>query len=127
MIFQNGGYRMTIQRKPNYINPLSMMDRKQNKVQELQNKRQMLQNQMLLRKAMSAETGGMPVQEEKAMEKRLEELSSELRAEKDNMDVYTKGEEASESAGIYQVKQGIGMAQEISFAPYRGEIGNPES
>lgn len=118
---------MTIQRKPNYINPLSMMDRKQNKVQELQNKRQMLQNQMLLRKAMSAETGGMPVQEEKAMEKRLEELSSELRAEKDNMDVYTKGEEASESAGIYQVKQGIGMEQEISFAPYRGEIGNPES
>lgn len=114
---------MSIQRKPDYINPLSMMDKKQNKVQELQNKRQLLQNEMLLRKAMSAETGGMPIQEEKAMEKRLDELSQELRAEKGNMDVYTK-EEALESAGIYQVKPGSGAEQEVSFAPYDGNLGS---
>lgn len=47
-----------------------------------------------------------------SLEKRLEELSSELRAEKGNMDVYIKGEEPAETAGIYQVKQGICMKQE---------------
>lgn len=114
---------MSIQGKPGYVNPLSMLGNKQDKAQELQSKRQQLQNEMLLRKAMSAETGGMPVEEEKAMEKRLEELSQELRAEKGNVDVYEKGEETLKEAGIYQLKQEAGNKREAAFIPYDGAFG----
>lgn len=115
---------MSIQGKPGHVNPLSMLGNKQDRVQELQNKRQQLQNEMLLRKAMSAETGGMPVAEEKAMEKRMEELSQELRAEKGNMDVYEKGEETIEAAGIYQLKQEAGGRQSVSFTPDNKAFGS---
>ena len=114
---------MSIQEKIGYVNPLSMLGNKQDKAQELQNKRQQLQNEMLLRKAMSAETGGMPVEEEKAMEKRLEELSQELRAEKGNVDVYEKEENITKEAGIYQLNREAGNQREVAFVSYDRTFG----
>ena len=92
---------MSIQIKPGYTNPLAAMERNkanrnQNQqisqkpgdnsdtVSSLQNKQQQLQNEMLLIKAVGADTGQNSAETLKNMEEKLEEITNTLRTAKAN-------------------------------------------
>lgn len=87
---------MSIQIRPIYMNPLTMIKgqgpgvgqriigqrKPSDKVRELQLRQQQLQNEILLRKAAGSDSGGISPEQQNVMEKKLEELSAELRAAK---------------------------------------------
>ncbi len=87
---------MSMQIRPGYINPLTMMADKKfvrklgqpaakqaeqvDKVAELQTKRQQLQNQMLLLKATGTDSAGAAAETEKVVAEALEKVTAELRS-----------------------------------------------
>ncbi len=104
---------MTMQIRPGYVNPLSMVKgsklnpkageaMKQGEgsgdIRELQARQQQLQNTMLMMKASGSDSSGMSPEMEKRMEKELEKVSKELKKakkeealpqkEKRNRDIY---------------------------------------
>lgn len=146
---------MSLSVKPGYVNPLSMMGEKKNgltannpltqkdekarNVQNLQLKKQALQNQIVLFKGTSNGVSENPETEE-ALEKQLEEIASLLKTAKsqevfstegkkdmelsapakENFDVYAKEAEKTDSFGLYQLLQNEEKnGYTISFSPYR--------
>lgn len=135
--------------KPGYINPLTMMGQKKdglyrpqaesekkqsdqkNDVEQLEIRRQTMQNQLLLMKNTSNGSGfsGDTV---KALEENLEEITQELQTAKaqiqiqtesvssrdaSNYDQYQKEREKTEAPGLYEMKYGEDGYQ-IVFQPY---------
>lgn len=101
---------MSMQVKPGYLNPLTTVKSSKlnpgagkamgqlggtGEVRDLQVRQQQLQNTMLLMKATSADGGGISEKTEKAIEKKMEEVNTELRKAKAerNKDVYEKSGE----------------------------------
>ncbi|MEY8338881.1 hypothetical protein AALB16_12810 [Lachnospiraceae bacterium 62-35] len=89
---------MSMQVRPNYVNPLTMMSGREtkwklgqsttkqegkiNKVKELQTKQQQLQSQILLMKTVGTDSAGATAKSRKMLEEKLENISVELRAAK---------------------------------------------
>lgn len=85
---------MSMKIRPDYINPLTMLDKKgapklgqptakqTDKVSELQTKQQQLQNQVLLLKASGTDSAGATAETQKVLEAELEKVSTELRTAK---------------------------------------------
>ena len=102
---------MSMQVRPGYINPLSMMKNENAKlklgqsvtdrkgqvgnVTELQNKQQQLQNQMLLLKATGTDSAGTTADTQKALEEELEKVTAELRTAKKDLVQTTERTEQS--------------------------------
>ena len=112
---------MSMQVKPGYVNPLTMMKDHgaglgglkkagkaekgmKDKVKELQMRQQQLQSEMLLTKAIGTDTGGNTVEK---VETKLDEVREELKVAR--KDYYVKREDNQESAGIYEVKERDGQ------------------
>lgn len=87
--------RMSIQIKPGYTSPLVTMEQnkanrnknhqisqKSDKVTSLQSRQQQLQSEMLLMKAVGADTGQNSKEKLKNMEEKLAEVSNDLRTAK---------------------------------------------
>ena len=115
---------MSMQVKPGYVNPLTMMkdhgaglgglkkagkveEGMKDKVKELQMRQQQLQSEMLLTKAAGTDTGGNTVKKLEKVETKLDEDREELKAAR--KDYYVKREDNQESAGIYEVKERDGQ------------------
>lgn len=151
---------MSMQVRPDYVNPLSMMTDKSDKlklgqpaekqggqtdkVTELQNKQQQLQNQMLLLKATGTDSAGATADTQKVLEAELEKVTAELRTAKTdcvqtteqseqssldaqpvsirrNRDLYEPTTTETISPGIYQVEKDEEQGYKISFSPYSEE------
>ena len=139
---------MSMKVRSNYINPLTMMDKKNTQrpgqsgisrrdtVSELQTKQQQLQNQMLLLKATGTDAGADP-DAQKALEAELQKVSAELRTAKADpsqtveqtdktqsiharrsQDCYESEETQTAAPGIYQVDKDPEQGYKISFLPY---------
>lgn len=139
---------MSMKVRPDYINPLTMMDKKNTQklgqsgvsqkdtVSELQTKQQQLQNQMLLLKATGTDATADP-DTQKALAAELEEVCAELRtakadprqvvermderqsiSTKRNQDWYESEKAQTAAPGIYQVERGEEQGYRISFLPY---------
>lgn len=135
---------MALAVKPGYKNPLTVMkqknprqvptaitrqkDEKSRDVQDLQTKRQTIQNQILL---MKDSTNGAAADTQEVLEEKLEEISAELRAAKSQeaqmagapaadgrFDSYVPSTEEEASSGLYQVRQDGDGIYEILFSPY---------
>ena len=148
---------MPLKVKPGYVNPLTMMNQKKpgagpkalslqpktktEEVQDLQTKRQTMQNQMLVLKSTSdAGMSGGDLQE--SMEKKLEELTTELKAmksqaarevtvkpeddvssmvskmKKPEYDKYEKEKLSKSSPGLYEKKGDEEKKYTLAFQPY---------
>lgn len=111
---------MSMQVKPGYVNPLTMLRNQgshagesqgaygmqkdtKDKVKELQIKQQQLQSEMLLMKGTGSDSGTDSVTKLEKMESKLDEVTHELRTAKN--DYYEKGEGHKASAGVYEVKE----------------------
>lgn len=85
---------MSMKIRPDYINPLTMLDKnaapkidrptakQTDKVSALQTKQQQLQNQVLLLKASGTDSAGATAETQKVLEAELEKVSTELRTAK---------------------------------------------
>lgn len=144
---------MSMSVKPGYINPLSMMGQnkdqngfvknplsqpKQGKgynVQDLQNKQQALQNNILLLKSTS-DGASLSGESQEILTEQLEEVQAELNtaklqearstAETDskltarlNFDTYEASARSIESPGLYEVLRDQEKGYQISFHPYK--------
>lgn len=148
---------MPMDMKPGYVNPLTMMNRKKpgaapkafplqqktksDEVQELQTKKQTMQNQMLVLKSTS--DGGLSSGDlENSMEKKLEELTTELsevksqaarevpvkqedvvslmaeKIKKPEYDKYEKEKPVKASPGLYEKKGDEEKQYTLFFHPY---------
>lgn len=91
---------MSMEIRKNYVNPLTMMKTHQkqklqkaasssqdhsNRIKELQSKQQQLQNTLLLMKSTGSDSSGISPENQKALEKKLEEVSQELQATKSEL------------------------------------------
>lgn len=91
---------MSMEIRKDYVNPLAMMKTKShqklkqitaspknqtNKVKELQNKQQQLQNALLLMKCTGSDSNGMSPKTQKVLEEKLEEVSLELQTAKSEL------------------------------------------
>lgn len=139
---------MSMNVRPDYINPLTMMDKKNTQklgqpsasqkdtVSELQTKQQQLQNQMLLLKATGTDATANP-NTQKALAVELEKVSAELRTAKADpsqlavqvdetqstcakrsQDWYESEKTQTAAPGIYQVEKDEEQGYRISFLPY---------
>lgn len=119
---------MSVQLKPNYINPLTMLKgnsrthktgqmttpkEKVDKIKELQAKQQQLQNEMLLLKSNGSADGDISAKRQEEIENRIEEVADDLRSAKadsatvlsrrePDQDYYEKEEQSPFLAGIYR-------------------------
>ncbi len=89
---------MTVQVRPDYVNPLTMRNDRESRwklgqhkgipggktdtVAELQTRQQQLQSQMLVMKATGTDGAGATTESQKILKEKLEELTHELRAAK---------------------------------------------
>lgn len=137
--------------RTDYVNPLAMMDKRQSgqgaaspvgkrnsSVEDLQNKRQQLQNQMLLLKASGTDSVGGSEELQKELETALEEVTANLRSAKTeavqttqgaeecaaakhplNRDRYEPGDSESESFGFYHLENDEETGCRMVFEPYR--------
>lgn len=137
---------MSLQVRPGYVNPLTMMkenkqakgktanvqDSKPDKLTELRTKQQSLQNEMLLLQSTGSDSSGNTSEKLEALKSRLEEVSTDLRtartdnrkdkpyalSSKPDFDSYEKSEKESVLSGIYSLKGEQGNNYKISFTPY---------
>ncbi|HCT92887.1 MAG TPA: hypothetical protein DF613_16125 [Lachnospiraceae bacterium] len=119
---------MSVQLKPNYINPLTMLKgnaqthktgqittpkEKADKIKELEAKQQQLQNEMLLLKSNGSADGAISAKRQEEIENRIEEIADDIRSAKadsatvlsrrePDQDYYEKEEQSPFPAGIYQ-------------------------
>ena len=137
--------------RTDYVNPLAMMDKRQSgqgaaslagkrnsSVEDLQNKRQQLQNQMLLLKASGTDSAGGSEELQKELETALEEVTANLRSAKTeavqttpgaeecaaskrtlNRDRYEPGDSELESFGFYHLENDEETGCRMVFEPYR--------
>lgn len=137
--------------RTNYVNPLAMMDKKQGgqetafragkrnaSAEELQNKRQQLQNQMLLLKASGTDSASGSEELQKELETALEKVAADLQFAKaeavraphtaedcaaikhsPDYDCYESGGSEPESFGCYYPKKDEEMGWRMIFEPYQ--------
>lgn len=128
---------MSLQVRPGYVNPLTMLKQNQNnpvkrqagtvqddktgKMRELRTKQQTLQNEMLLMQSTGSDSSGDTSEKLEALQKKLEEVSSDLRAAgnhsggsgKQAVDTYEETEKEPEGTGIYRPGAGRGIKADI--------------
>jgi len=141
---------MSLQVRANYINPLSMKKQqsqtetafrspnpKGDLAEQLQRKRQQLQNQILLLKATGTDTADLSAESQKELESALEEVTAELRAAKSElsppseavkehpshmkapkMDTYKPDMQEKLSFGSYHPEKDKDNGYKIIFTPY---------
>ena len=142
---------MSLQVRANYINPLSMKKQQQSQTEtafrspnpksdpaeQLQMKRQQLQNQILLLKAIGTDTADLSAESQKELESALEEVTAELRAAKSvlsqpteavkehlsrmktpKLDAWETGTQNNLSFGSYYQEKDKKNGYQIIFTPY---------
>ena len=102
------------------------------KVKALQLRQQQLQNTMLLMKASGSDSSSLPEETQEILQKKLDEVSLDLRAAKaeaprqemaetapqSRVDRYEMESREMDAPGIYQIAKNT-QGYEISFMPYR--------
>lgn len=137
---------MSMAIKPGYVNPLTMIGKKNNTftaaplaqqksekeddVQDLQSRQQALENNILLLKS-TTEGAANSVETQEVLQEKLEEIVSELRTAKaqvsqaavsepvkENFDLYEKESGQADSPGLYQILPDEKLNRKIIFSPY---------